>query len=163
MRRWRSSSSNLGDPASAAELVVRFELLVLDELGFGLDLTRCAATGRRDELVYVSPKTGRAVSREAGARYHDKMLALPAFLRRGETTGADRAAIEDAFRLTGFFLTRHVYEPRGDRPARGARQLHRCLAQGICRSAHNGENRRMSEVELLPGHVSPLGPRHDPA
>ena len=103
---------HLDDPDSAAELVVRFELLVLDELGFGLDLTRCAATGRRDDLVYVSPKTGRAVSREAGAEWHDKMLALPAFLRRGETTGADRAALEEAFRLTGFFLTRHVYEPR---------------------------------------------------
>jgi DNA repair protein RecO (recombination protein O) len=103
---------NLADPNSAAELVVRFELLVLDELGFGLDLTRCAATGRRDELVYVSPKTGRAVSREAGAEWHDKMLALPAFLRRGETTGADRVALDQAFRLTGYFLTRHVYEPR---------------------------------------------------
>ena len=91
---------------------MRFELLVLDELGFGLDLTRCAATGSRDELAYVSPKTGRAVSREAGAPWHDKMLALPAFLRRGETAGADRAALEEAFRLTGFFLTRHVYEPR---------------------------------------------------
>jgi DNA repair protein RecO (recombination protein O) len=103
---------NLGDPHSAAELVVRFELLVLDELGFGLDLSRCAATGRLDDLAYVSPKTGRAVSREAGQPWRGKMLALPAFLRRGEREGADLAAIEAAFRLTGFFLTRHVYEPR---------------------------------------------------
>jgi DNA repair protein RecO (recombination protein O) len=103
---------HLDDPRSAAELVVRFELLVLDELGFGLDLTRCAATGRVDELVYVSPKTGRAVSREAGAPWQDKMLALPAFLRRGERDAADLAAVEAAFKLTGFFLTRHVYEPR---------------------------------------------------
>lgn len=103
---------HLDDPHAAAELVVRFELLVLDELGFGLDLTRCAATGRTDELAYVSPKTGRAVSREAGRPWHDKMLALPAFLRRGEREAADRAGIEAAFRLTGYFLTRHVYEPR---------------------------------------------------
>lgn len=104
---------HLDDQHSAAELIVRFELLVLDELGFGLDLTRCAATGRTDELVYVSPKTGRAVSREAGAPYGDRMLALPAFLRRHESLAADLAAIEAAFRLTGFFFTRHVYEPRG--------------------------------------------------
>lgn len=103
---------NLDDPHAAAELVVRFELLVLDELGFGLDLSRCAATGQTDDLVYVSPKTGRAVSREAGRPWHDKMLALPAFLQRGVREAADRAAIEAAFRLTGFFFARHVYEPR---------------------------------------------------
>src|SRR5690606_18878049 len=73
---------HLEDPRAAAELVVRFELLLLDELGFGLDLDECAATGRRDDLVYVSPKSGRAVSREAGTPWHDKLLALPAFLRR---------------------------------------------------------------------------------
>jgi DNA repair protein RecO (recombination protein O) len=103
---------NLGDPRSAAELIVRFELLVLDELGFGLDLTRCAATGRTDDLAYVSPKTGRAVSREAGRPWHDKMLPLPVFLRRGEREAADMEGIEAAFSLSGFFLTRHVYEPR---------------------------------------------------
>jgi DNA repair protein RecO (recombination protein O) len=103
---------NLDDPHAAAELVVRFELLVLDELGFGLDLTRCAATGQTDDLAYVSPKTGRAVSREAGQPWHDRMLALPVFLRHGEREAADRAGIEAAFRLTGHFLTRHVYEPR---------------------------------------------------
>lgn len=103
---------HLDDPHSAAELVVRFELLVLDELGFGLDLTRCAATGSSDDLAYVSPKTGRAVSREAGKPWHDKMLVLPAFLRRGEREAADRAGLDAAFRLTGFFFTRHVYEPR---------------------------------------------------
>lgn len=103
---------HLADPLSAAELVVRFELLVLEELGFGLDLTRCAATGALDDLVYVSPKTGRAVSHEAGKPWAEIMLPLPAFLRRGEREAADLAGIEAAFRLTGFFLTRHVYEPR---------------------------------------------------
>lgn len=105
--------SHLDDPASAAELIVRFELLVLDELGFGLDLSRCAATGSRDELAYVSPKSGRAVSRAAGLPWHAQLLALPAFLRIGSGLRADLAAIEDAFRLTGYFFARHVYEPRG--------------------------------------------------
>jgi DNA repair protein RecO (recombination protein O) len=104
---------HLDDPAAAAELVVRFELLILDELGFGLDLTECAATGTREDLAYVSPKSGRAVSRAAGAPWRDKMLALPAFLLRGLELRAAPADIEDAFRLTGFFLARHVYEPRG--------------------------------------------------
>ena len=105
--------AHLDDADAAGELVARFELLVLDELGFGLDLSECAATGARHDLIYVSPKSGRAVSREAGAPWRDKMLALPAFLRRGSGMHADPATIEDAFRLTGFFLTRHVYEPRG--------------------------------------------------
>ncbi|TIS32342.1 DNA repair protein RecO C-terminal domain-containing protein, partial [Mesorhizobium sp.] len=88
-------------------------LLILDELGFGLDLSQCAATGARQDLAYVSPKSGRAVSRAAGAPWRDKMLVLPAFLQRGSGLRADPAAIEDAFRLTGFFFSRHVYEPRG--------------------------------------------------
>ncbi|QPC93963.1 DNA repair protein RecO [Mesorhizobium sp. INR15] len=104
---------HLDDADAAGELVARFELLVLDELGFGLDLSQCAATGVRQDLAYVSPKSGRAVSREAGAPWHDKMLALPAFLQRGSGLRADPAAIEDAFRLSGFFFARHVYEPRG--------------------------------------------------
>ncbi|TJX76088.1 MAG: DNA repair protein RecO, partial [Mesorhizobium sp.] len=88
-----------------------------DELGFGLDLSQCAATGTRQDLAYVSPKSGRAVSREAGAPWHDKMLVLPAFLQRGSGMRANHAAIAEAFRLTGFFFTRHVYEPRGiDQP-----------------------------------------------
>lgn len=105
--------AHLEEPASAGELVVRFELHILDELGFGLDLSHCVATGVRDDLAYVSPKSGRAVSRAAGEPWADKMLALPAFLRRGSGLRADAAAMEDAFRLTGFFFARHVYEPRG--------------------------------------------------
>jgi len=104
---------HLDDPLAAGELVVRFELLLLDELGFGLDLTRCAATGVRAELVYVSPKSGRAVSREAGEPWRDRMLDLPAFLLGGSGMRADHASIEQAFRLTGFFFSRHVFEPRG--------------------------------------------------
>jgi DNA repair protein RecO (recombination protein O) len=104
---------HLDDPDAAGELVVRFEMLVLDELGFGLDLTQCAATGARSDLAYVSPKSGRAVSRAAGAPWSSKMLPLPDFLLGNSSLRADRTSIEDAFRLTGFFFARHVYEPRG--------------------------------------------------
>lgn len=102
---------HLDDPAAAAELVVRFELMLLDELGFGLDLTRCAATGARTDLAYVSPKSGRAVSRQAGEPWKERMFALPQFL--SGSVRPDMPAIQDGFRLAGFFLARHVYEPRG--------------------------------------------------
>lgn len=104
---------HLNDGDVVGELVVRFELLVLEELGFGLDLSECAATGTVEELAYVSPKSGRAVSRSAGEPWRDKLFALPPFLQRGARQGADIAAIEDAFRLSSFFFSRHVYEPRG--------------------------------------------------
>ncbi|UIJ70560.1 DNA repair protein RecO [Aurantimonas sp. HBX-1] len=103
---------HLDTPDKAAELMLRFEIALLEELGFGLDLERCAATGRRDDLAYVSPKTGRAVSREAGAPWHDKLLPLPAFLS-SQDTGADAASLAEAYRMTGYFLARHVFEPRG--------------------------------------------------
>ena len=102
----------LADPAEAAVLVARFELQLLAELGFGLDLTACAATGELLDLVYVSPKSGRAVSRAAGAPWRERLLALPAFL--GEEgpppSSGDLAA---GFALTGFFLERHLYAPHG--------------------------------------------------
>jgi DNA repair protein RecO (recombination protein O) len=104
--------SRLDDAASAAPMVVQFELQLLSEIGFGLDLERCVATGVSGDLVYVSPKSGRAVSRLAGEPWADKMLRLPAFLRDGALapTGPDLA---DGFALTGYFLTRFVLEPRG--------------------------------------------------
>ncbi|MDI7861136.1 DNA repair protein RecO [Rhizobiaceae bacterium n13] len=104
---------NLHEPADAGELFVRFELAVLNDLGFGLDLGECAATGVREELVYVSPKSGRAVCRAAGAPWADKMLALPAFLSGSAQSAADCDSLAAAFRLTAYFLARHVYEPRG--------------------------------------------------
>ncbi len=102
----------LDDAALAAPMVVRFELQLLSELGFGLDLERCAATGASGDLVYVSPKSGRAVSRTAGEPWADKMLRLPAFLRQHDAipSGHDLA---DGVALTGYFLTRHVLEARG--------------------------------------------------
>ena len=106
----------LDDAGAAAPMVVRFELQLLAELGFGLDLTQCAATGAQEELDYVSPKSGRAVSRAAGSPYAERMLRLPAFLREQEASPQGRD-LADGFALTGFFLTRHVLEPRGAAPA----------------------------------------------
>src|SRR5690606_15627452 len=89
---------------AAGELLVRFELLLLNELGFGLDLTRCAATGATDGLAYVSPKTGRAVGREPGRPYADRLLALPGFLiDRARNAPPEPAELLAAFRLTGYF------------------------------------------------------------
>jgi DNA repair protein RecO (recombination protein O) len=106
------------DPRRAAPSVARFELQLLAELGFGLDLASCAATGGETDLVYVSPKSGRAVSRQAGEPWKDRLLPLPAFLCEGyagESSLRDVAPkdVADAFTLTGFFLVRHVLEPRG--------------------------------------------------
>jgi DNA repair protein RecO (recombination protein O) len=102
----------LHEPALAGVLMVRFEKALLAELGFGLDLDSCAATGIEADLIYVSPKSGRAVSRGAGEKWRDQLLELPAFLREsGEV--ARPAEIEAGFALTGFFLTQRVFEPRG--------------------------------------------------
>lgn len=108
---------HLDTPQVAAALLACFELELLNELGFGLDLSACAATGVTRDLVWVSPKSGRAVSREAGEPYAGKLLPLPAFLARAEGANApptaDPQELRDAFRLTGFFLDRHVFGPRG--------------------------------------------------
>lgn len=103
------------DPLTAGELLLRFEIMLLDELGFGLDLKRCAATGSTEQLVYVSPKTGRAVSAEAGKPWADKLLPMPGFVVSQRVRATSVSEIADAFRLTGYFLTRHVWEPRGQR------------------------------------------------
>ena len=110
---------NLDEPHKAARLVIRFELALLEELGFGLDLSRCAATGATDALVYVSPKTGKAVSREAGLPWEAKMLALPAFLAPNPEVDLPALIgpqIVQGFSLAQYFLGRHVWEPRGLRP-----------------------------------------------
>lgn len=85
---------------------VGFELGVLAELGFALDLARCAVTGGAENLVYVSPRSGRAVSAEAGAEWKERMLPLPGFLAgRPEL---DDKSVADGLRLTGHFLARDV-------------------------------------------------------
>lgn len=83
---------------------VRLELALLELSGFGLDLSECAATGTRDELIYISPKSGRAVSREAGAPYHDRLLALPEFLKTGDDHADDLGAITAGLATTGHFI-----------------------------------------------------------
>jgi len=100
-------------------LYVRWELGVLAELGFGLDLSCCAATGSNDQLAYVSPRTGRAVSLSAGEPYRDRLLPLPGFLiGQGEATPA---AVLDGLRLTEHFLNRSVFHLR-DEEVPGARK-----------------------------------------
>ena len=99
---------------------VGWELQLLAALGFGLDLTRCAATGANDDLAYVSPRTGRAVTLSAGEPYRDKLLALPGFLiGRGDAT-AD--AVADGLALTGHFLDRLLFG-QGHRATPQARAL----------------------------------------
>jgi len=87
---------------------VKWELGLLGELGFGLDFSRCAATGGIDDLIYVSPKSGRAVSATAGAPYRKSMLTLPPFLLAAGGGGSVRD-VSDGLSLTGYFLERHVY------------------------------------------------------
>jgi DNA repair protein RecO (recombination protein O) len=93
--------------------LARFELLLLGQLGFGLDLARCAATGRADDLAFVSPKTGRAVSRGAGEPYASRLLPLPRFLVAGGE--AMWAEVAQALAITGLFLERDLL---GGREAR---------------------------------------------
>ncbi|MEJ8573679.1 DNA repair protein RecO [Microbaculum marinum] len=101
----------LADPQEGPQTIVRFELALLADLGFGLDLTECASTGERQDLVFVSPRSGRAVSRQAGTPYADRLLALPDFLRlEGAPAGPEEVAA--GFALTGHFLQRHVFGAR---------------------------------------------------
>lgn len=89
---------------------VRFEAGLLEDLGFGLDLSRCAATGSTDDLVWVSPRTGRAVSAGAGAPYADKLLVLPPFML-GAQAGLRDGDVKAGFDLTGHFLEQFVFHP----------------------------------------------------
>jgi len=102
------------DIGGAAVHLIHFELAMLAELGFGLALENCAVTGETTELIYVSPKSGGAVSRSAGEPWRDRLLRLPPFLRQGEVQDdLSDEDLQDGFRLTGLFLLRHVLEPRG--------------------------------------------------
>lgn len=132
----------LGRPDLLGPVLVRFELLILSELGFGLDLSSCAATGLRENLVYVSPKSGRAVSAEAGQPWAARLLGLPAFLLGdGRPRPEAGGAIAEGFGLTGYFLERHLFEPRGLDHAGGRAQL---IANLLSR-LRNGEGGGISE------------------
>ena len=98
------------DPLERGAALALLELHLLDDLGFGLDLSACAVTGADAGLAYVSPRTGRAVTREGAGNYADRLLDLPGFLIGDGTPSA--AAVWDAFRLTGHFLNEHVWGPR---------------------------------------------------
>lgn len=104
--------SALDDEDAWPALLARFEMALLDEIGFGLDLSCCAATGSLEQLEYVSPRSGRAVSRDAAQPYLDKMFPLPAFLTDPAAAAENRDVLE-ALQLTGHFLERRVYLPNG--------------------------------------------------
>jgi len=103
--------SHMEDEQIWPGLLVRFEMEVLSELGFRLDFSECAATGLKEELVYVSPKSGRAVSRGAGLPYKEKLLELPPFLRGETEEGVSDQDILNGFALTGFFFERYIFRP----------------------------------------------------
>lgn len=111
--------SALAVPQVWPAIFVRFEAGLLEDLGFGMDLSHCAATGTLDDLIYVSPRTGRAVSREAGAPYADKLLTLPPFML-GAQAGLGAGDIRAGLALTGHFLEQFVFHPQ-DRPLPPAR------------------------------------------
>lgn len=94
---------------------IRWEMILLAELGFGIDLSCCAATGANDQLAYVSPKSGRAVSLSAGEPWKDKLLKLPGFLVEEEG-----GSIADGLLLTGYFLESWLFNHLG-RPVPAAR------------------------------------------
>ncbi|MCF8474510.1 MAG: DNA repair protein RecO [Emcibacter sp.] len=102
-------------------LLVRWEIGLLSELGFGLDLSCCAATGVTDDLIYVSPKSGRAVSREAGLPYHEKLFALPPFLFKGGKVTEDN--VREGLALSEFFLERYVLHPHNKKIPQARRML----------------------------------------
>ncbi len=97
-----------------------WEYAVLEELGYGLDLESCAATGVQQDLIYVSPKSGRAVCRSAGAKWADRMLPLPRFLRV-QTATKEAAEVLDALKTTGYFLEQRLAPALGNRPLPDAR------------------------------------------
>jgi len=92
-------------------IFVRWELGLLQELGFGLDLAQCAATGSRDDLAYVSPRSGGAVSRAAGEAWRERLFRLPAFLVGAQAGAATPEDIAEGLRITGHFLDRHIFTP----------------------------------------------------
>ena len=104
--------ATLEDAGRWPALLVRWELWLLQDLGFGLDLSECASTGSDTDLIYVSPRSGRAISREAGEPYGNKLLALPRFLLEDDAA-TEPADILAGLALTGYFLERHVLEPHG--------------------------------------------------
>ncbi len=122
----------LDDSTVWPALMVRWELALLAELGFGLDLEACAATGSNDALIYVSPKSGRAVSASAGEPYRDRLLALPAFLLHGRRAGAGvtETDVMNGLKLSRFFLQQRIFTPRDLKLPEPRVRLETLLARG---------------------------------
>lgn len=110
-----SALDAMGDYDVSPFLFLRLELSFLSSVGFGLDLSECAATGTTENLIYVSPRTGRAVSSGAGEPYKDRLLHLPSFLieKKGQDEEVMEKDLKKGFDLTGYFLKKCVFEPRG--------------------------------------------------
>lgn len=104
--------SSLADDEVWPSALVKWEVGLLQALGYGLDLSACAATGAKDDLAYVSPRSGRAVSHSAGEAYRQRLLALPAFLLTAGATGSRGQALA-GLELTGYFLERNVFRAHG--------------------------------------------------
>jgi DNA repair protein RecO (recombination protein O) len=123
--RFQALIESLGDGPDWVTGYVHWERRLLEDLGYGLDLTACAATGTTDDLIYVSPRTGCAVSAGAGGPYSDKLLKLPAFFL-GSTDRMTRDDIRDGLRVTGHFLARCAKDANaGDLPAARAQFVDR--------------------------------------
>jgi DNA repair protein RecO (recombination protein O) len=120
----------LGGAADWPAAYARWEVALLGDLGFGLDLARCAVTGDACDLAYVSPRTGRAVSRAGAGAWADRLLPLPSFLL-DDTPPPDGAALADALALSGFFLERRLAPtlPRERLPAARARAVAAILSR----------------------------------
>ncbi len=102
--------AHLQDGLEGAAALAEWELGLLSDLGFGLDLSRCAVTGSSEGLAFVSPRTGRAVAAAAAGDWQQRLLALPPFLAGGGP--ADAASVQDGLRLTGHFLARDAFGAR---------------------------------------------------
>jgi DNA repair protein RecO (recombination protein O) len=132
----------LDDDGDFAALYVRWELDLLAELGYGLDLSHCVATGARESLTYVSPRSGQAVSENAASPYREKLLRLPRFLLEDGNNPAP-SDILDGLALTGYFLDRRVLAPHERKiPAARAR-----FADVIQRSTAEAQSRASALCE----------------
>lgn len=120
----------LGDGGLWPAIYARFELGVLAALGYGLDLTECALTGAATDLAYVSPRSGRAASAEAGAPFADKLLRLPPFLT-DPNAPPEPGDVADAFALAGFFLERRLFDPMGQGLPDARRRLIETLGRSL--------------------------------
>ena len=97
--------NNLTTKAFILNNYITYELSFLAEIGYGLNLSECAVTGKKENLYYISPKTGMAVTKEIGQKYHDKLIILPNFIKN---KGENITNIKEAFNLTGFFIEKHL-------------------------------------------------------